>query len=323
MNELYIYELMVKHLQLSITNTEQTELDKALIADSELKEEFEKMKAAWQASDSYGQALTPDVDAAWNKVQQQIQGKEATRVLPVYRNIWAMAASVVLLLGIGYLLYQQFSPPAWKEVSTNNQSEEILLPDGSKVWLNHNSNFSYPEKFAHNRLIKLSGEAFFEVAKDAAHPFKITAAGTTTQVLGTSFNVRAYINESNIEVSVATGKVWFSGQQGNQKLVLLPGDRGRYNTTSNGLEKLKTADNYLAWKTGELVFNHSMLPQVLDDLQRYYNIKLSIKDTSVTSVSFSGRLNRQPLNSALEILKSSLGLRIIRDSAQTYSVYSK
>jgi len=323
MSELYIYELMVKHLQQSISDPEQTELDKALIADSSLNEEFDKMKAAWQASGSFGTDIAPDIDAAWNRVHQKIKYTEATKEIPLYRSAWAFAATIVLLLGIGYFIYQQFNPPVWKEVLTVNAAKEILLPDGSTVWLNHNSTFSYPEKFEHNRQIKLSGEAFFEVAKDADHPFKIIAAGTTTQVLGTSFNVRAYISERDIEVSVATGKVWFSAQQDSEKLVLLPGDRGRYNTIAHGLEKLRTSDNYLAWKTGELVFNHCMVTEVLDDLQRYYSIKLNIKDTSVTSVSFSGRLNRQPLNSALEILRSSLGLRIIRDSAQSYSVYSK
>ena len=323
MNELNIYELMVKHLQQSISDREQTELDKALIADSQLKEEFEKMSAAWQASGGFGQDVAPDVNAAWNKVQQHLKVKAEAKVVPLYRKAWAVAASIILLLGLGYIIYVQFSQPVWKEVLTANEAKEILLPDGSQIWLNHNSTLSYPEKFALNRQIKLSGEAFFEVAKDSAHPFTIAAGGTATQVLGTSFNVRAYNTDNEIEVNVATGKVWFSAQQDSEKLVLLPGDRGRYNTVGHGIEKLKAADNYLAWKTGELVFNHSMVPQVLNDLQRYYSIKLSIKDTSVTSVSFSGRLNRQPLSSALEILKSSLGLRIIRDSAQSYSVYSK
>jgi transmembrane sensor len=323
MNELNIYELMVKHLQQSISDTEQAELDKALIADSNLKVEFDKLSAAWQATENYGGHITPNVNAAWNKVQQKIKKPGAPKVIPLYKRTWASAAALALLLGIGFVIYQQLAPPVWKDVLTKSEAKEILLPDGSKIWLNHNSTLSYPEKFARHRQINLSGEAFFEVAKDAAHPFTITAHGTTTQVLGTSFNVRAYNADREIEVSVATGKVWFSAQQDSEKLVLLPGDRGRYDIAEHGVEKLKTEDNYLAWKTGELVFNHSMAPQVLNDLQRYYSIQLNIKDTSVTSLSFSGRLNRQPLNSALEILKSSLGLRIIRDSAQSYSVYSK
>lgn len=320
MNEHYLYELMVKHLQQSISNTEQTELDKALIGNDELKKEFEQLKEGWNLSGTYQQQVSADVDAAWAKVKQQIKTEAPVKVIPFYRTNWAAAAAVVVLLAMGFLVYMQFSEPVWKQVATTNENKELHLPDGSIVWLNRQSSCSYPVNFSHNRQVKLSGEAFFEVTKDKAHPFVISAQGTNTQVVGTSFNVRAYNNESNIEVSVATGKVWFSAAE--EKLVLTPEERGSF-TAGKGMEKLKTEDNYLAWKTGELVFNHSNLPVVLNDLQKYYSIQLNIKDSSVTSVSFSGRLNRQPLNTALEILKSSLGLRITRDSAQSWSVYSK
>ena len=320
MNEHYIYQLMVKHLQQSISNTEQTELDKALIDNDELKKEFGKLKDAWSFSGNYKEDLNLDVNTAWTKVRKQIETEAPAKVVPFYRTNWAAAAAVVVLLAMGFLVYMQFSEPVWKQVATTNENKELHLPDGSTIWLNRQSSCSYPANFSHNRQVKLSGEAFFEVTKDAAHPFVISAQGTQTQVVGTSFNVRAYNNENNIQVSVTTGKVWFSAAE--EKLILTPGERGSF-SAAKGLEKLKTEDNYLAWKTGELVFNHSSLPLVLNDLQKYYSIQLNIKDSSVTSVSFSGRLNRQPLNAALEILKSSMGLRITRDSAQSWSVYSK
>ena len=323
MNDYRPYELMVKQMQGSITNEENAELEALFIARPQLKTEFEGLKATWDATGSYEFESPVDVDLAWEKVRKQVRFNDSAQLISFsYRKTFAIAASILLVFGIGLWLYHNVNILAWKQVSTLAETKRLELEDGSVVWLNKNSVLEYPAKFGATRNIKLNGEAFFEVAKDAANPFIIFAGGTTTQVLGTSFNVRAYSTETDIEVSVTTGKVWFSAKQDSEKLVSLPGYTGRYYTKAAAMEKLKTGDNYLAWKTGELVFNHTMVPEVLRDLEKYYGIKLKIKDTAVTSVSFSGGLNRQPLNSALEILKSSLGLRIIRDSAQYYSVYS-
>lgn len=322
MSEHTQYEIMVKCLQGSATDEEKAALQSLFNAQPELKAEYDDLKAAWNASDLYGQNVNADLDAAWVKVKSRIQNKRETKITPMYvKWSWAIAASVLFLLGVGFLFQLSNTEIKWNTVATKAETKKIQLPDGSVVWLDQNSSLSFPGQFRDTRDIKLNGEAFFEVVKDPKHPFVISSAGTVTKVLGTSFNIRAYASEQNVEVSVVTGRVSFADSASEQRLILLPGDMGRYKIAQRNMNKTKVAPNSMAWKTGTLIFDRALLPDVMTDLERYYNISLNIKEQSPAKISFTGKFEKQPLNSALDILRSSLGLRIIRDSAQSYSVY--
>ncbi|MCW3125858.1 MAG: hypothetical protein JWO03_1516 [Bacteroidetes bacterium] len=323
MNDERIYELLVKQMQGGITEEESAELQSYTNARPQLKEEMESVKAAWRATESYQNNIEINVDAAWDKVRRKIHLVQQPKVVPMNRfRIWALAASLLLILGIGYVMYQMNREPKWNNVATANETKKVQLPDGSVIWLNSNSELAYKDKFGDNRDVKLTGEAFFEVAKDPEHPFTIASGGTVTQVLGTSFNVRAYTAENKVEVSVATGRVSFAEAGTEHKEILLPGDMGSYDKTTKALNKLKVDNNYLSWKTGVLVFDNTPVPLLLKDMGHYYHASFTIKDTAVASIAFTGKLDKQPLTPALDILKSSLGMRIIRDSAQSYSIYA-
>jgi transmembrane sensor len=97
---------------------------------------------------------------------------------------------------------------------------------------------------------------------------------------------------------------------------------GSYDAGSKTLVKAKNGDNYLAWKTGELHFEHAPVTDVLKDVGRYYGVSFLIKDSLLTKVSYTGQLNRQPFNAAIKILESSLGVHVTCDSVQHYSVKS-
>ncbi len=147
----------------------------------------------------------PDVEKGWQRFQVKVQTRMAAQVpemeepkTTVVRKmnmgtVYGIAASIALFILVGIYFISRSTTQNWTEVRTAaNETKTIMLADGSKVSLNQNSSFSYPENFqVDNRTVKLTGEAFFEVKKAEGKRFTIFAQGTKTEVIGTSFNLRA------------------------------------------------------------------------------------------------------------------------------------
>jgi ferric-dicitrate binding protein FerR (iron transport regulator) len=187
-----------------------------------------------------------------------------------------------------------------------------VLSDGTVVWLNGESKLYYPSTFSGStREVTLEGEAFFEVAKDSLKPFLIEAQQSLTQVLGTSFNVRAYEGEETVEVAVLTGKVAFKAQEvESSQTLLLPGCSGIYHKSGNRVKKVKNEDeNFLSWKTGTLTFGRTPLAKVAADLSRHYKKEIRIEDATISTLqittSFSGQTLLQVLDEISLLLNIS------------------
>ena len=123
-------------------------------------------------------------------MQQRLQPAYRKHKILSIRYTVAVAAGFVLLIGFGWMFYFYQRPVRTLIVSTNIQTQCIQLPDGSKVTLNRHSQLSYPETFNKERIVKLNGEAYFEVNK-TGHPFTVSTQGMQIEVLGTTFNISA------------------------------------------------------------------------------------------------------------------------------------
>ena len=157
----------------------------------------------------------------------------------------------------------------------------VSLPDGSKIYLNRNSELNYRKNFGkHGRNVKLAGEAFFEISPDKSKPFIIDAGNAKVKVLGTSFNVITNNRESAVEVFVKTGKVLVSDNSGSQTLQLDPGYVGTVSSRA-AVKTVNNNPNYLAWKTGELVYSGQKLSVVFSDLKRVYNMDIVADDSLI------------------------------------------
>ena len=203
------------------------------------------------------------------------------------RPAWWIAASLVFVLMLGggsYLWVPQVqqSVIAWIQVEKivpPGGMEQYELPDGTSVWLNAGSKFSYPRFFlGHSREVNLSGEAFFKVARDAQHPFIIHSGNISTRVLGTSFNVKAYGQSNQTIVTVATGRVQVSKNEqvlstltANQE-IKVDNQSGGYTFT----KQVKT-NTRLAWRSGRLVFDNTPLEDVFSTLSNHYDVKFELK----------------------------------------------
>jgi len=191
---------------------------------------------------------------------------------------------------------------AYNTISTPNGGEfKVVLADGSKVWLNAASSLRFPAAFAGNeRNVILTGEAYFEIAKDASKPFTVTANGTTTRVLGTHFNIKAYNDEEDVITTLIEGSVRIesNGQQKN----LIPGQQALIRTDGNNISVSPAdVDDAVAWKNGYFTFRNENIKDIMKRISRWYDISVTY-ETGVDANAFGGTFSRS--KSLKQLLKS-------------------
>lgn len=197
---------------------------------------------------------------------------------------------------------------AYNTLSTPRGGQfQVVLPDGTKVWLNAASAIRYPTFFSGaERLVELTGEAYFEVARNADMPFRVKINTTNTiEVLGTSFNVNAYTEESYISTTLLEGAVRVSS--GGKKVTLKPGQQAQSFADQPLVKVLEHADisKAVAWKNGLFNFQDAGLQEVMRQLSRWYDIEV-IYEKGIPDLEFIGEIERSlPLSEVLKGLRMS------------------
>jgi len=183
---------------------------------------------------------------------------------------------------------------------------QLLLPDGTKVWLNAASSLTYPVSFAalKDRRVELNGEAYFEVAKDKAHPFFVHTAGQDIQVFGTHFNVNAYTDQKYTKTTLLEGSVRITitkpSTGNNTGAMLKPGEQSVLN---NGSINVSTANTeaVVAWKNAMFYFENDDLEDIMKRVARWYDVKIIYQNIMTKHELFSGRVSRA--ENVSEVLK--------------------
>ncbi len=167
---------------------------------------------------------------------------------------------------------------------------QLTLPDGSQVWLNAASSLRFPVAFTGaERRVELTGEAYFEVAKDARHPFKVAARGAEVTVLGTHFDVQAYADEPALAATLLEGAVRLS--QGSRQVVLQPGQQARPQPDGTLQARAVDVQHAVAWKNGYFVFNDEPIEGIMRQVARWYDVDVQYQGT-LTNKDFNGRISR-------------------------------
>ena len=208
-------------------------------------------------------------------------------------------------MGNSELVYNTLTNPRGSKVI------DITLNDGSKVWLNAGSSLTYPVAFAGNeRKVTISGEAYFEVAKNVRMPFRVKInESTEVEVLGTHFNVNAYTDEASINTTLLEGSVRVTAS--NKVQLLSPGQQAQVN--ANAVKLIKDADvvQAVAWKEGLFAFTDADLPTVMRQLARWYDVEVKYEG-AIPEKEFNGKIGKDlTLNQVLRILtKTHVNYRI-------------
>lgn len=206
---------------------------------------------------------------------------------------------VTLLSEIPIEYEEHFVPPGVKS--------NLTLRDGSKVVLNSGSTIRYIKNFEnHQREIELTGEAYFEVSKDPKRPFIVRTGQISTQVLGTSFNIKAFENEM-LEVSLLTGQVEVKVDLAiPQRINLVPGEALRFEPEKKGIQKGRfEKDKVLAWTQKTIVFDQTQMVEIKRVLENWYGVEIQFLNQPARDLEISARFNDQSLKDVLEGLSYS------------------
>jgi len=204
---------------------------------------------------------------------------------------------------------------------------QLVLSDGTQVWLNSESRLKFPVQFAKNkREVILEGEAFFEVTKNPEAPFIVKTGPMNVEVLGTSFNVSAYKDEASIQTTLVEGKVRVSSTFGqSQEQVLKPNEQAVFNKSNNQIEIIEVnAALYACWREGVFVFDEDNLEDILKKLSRWYDLNVFFKSEEVRAYQFSGKLPRfKNCNELLEMIEKTTDVQFTMKENRTVIVNKK
>lgn len=166
---------------------------------------------------------------------------------------------------------------------------DVVLPDGSRVRLNGGTRIVYPALFGDERRVEVDGEAYFEVEHDARRPFVVVTGQVASTVLGTTFNVHAYSEDENFQITLATGSLLVDGGPESRSVRLRPGEQGFFEKTS-GLLSLRrvNVEHVLSWQEDRLYFRAEPLASIARSLERQFNVSIAIPDERLRRICFTG-----------------------------------
>lgn len=289
-------------------------------------ETLEQARLTVRAIHGAGIAMTDEeVDGKAQAILAHAKAREATqRPSWLAWRPWAAAASVLLLVALGWSVYQNYHstrPLAgrkWEVIegekmvevtNTGKSLRHIRLADGSSVVLYQNSSISYPEHFSpRRRMVTLTGDAFFEVAKDSLRPFFVYSGGLVTRVVGTSFSIRS--GDEGVAVAVKTGKVTVFPEGAEQPashakpaVLLMPQEQAVFEKATTQIVKVPKQSNTLLnipIETQPFEYNHTPIARVFASIEKAYGVKIHFDHKLMANCSLTATLGDEPLETKLE-----------------------
>ena len=319
-----------------LTEEEAAEVKNWRAASLENEKLLEQVYFTAQVASRLKVMRTVNPDEALSRFKSRIHKKEKRLALRQVLGVIQRAAAVLFIpvfLLSAYLFIQQGQGNVRTLAVRTNPGvvSAFDLPDGSKVWLNANSELRYLSDFnADTRTVELTGQGYFEVTKNAHKPFIVKAdKDYSVEVLGTSFNVSAYKDESMIETTLVEGSVKLNVVSGGKRMtqMLKPNEKAEYQKGAGKIKVFDVNTEYdTAWKNGEIIFRNHPMDKVLKTLERHYHEVFEVKDNEILKSIITARFKDEQLPQVLEYLKLASGIQYaihkptVKDSGSGTSV---
>ncbi len=321
--------IILLHKQLTgvISEEENTALKEWLEIDTN-RQIAEEIRTVWSASKDYNRDFTPDTQKAFAKFKSNIAetAKPPVVQMPARRKWLKIAAALVVLIAAAFLIQRlYFTAPELLTVSTGTgEKRELTLPDGSHVWLNEQSSLEYAATFSGDiRNVKLDGEAFFQVVHDEEKPFFVHSPSGYVQVLGTSFDVKDATGGDRYEVFVNSGRVAFVPREFDKKVILTTHKKAGFNKKDKKLA-VETANtvNSIAWRTGVLKFNDDDLATVINDVNTYYNVHITVENPDLLNCRFTGDFEQSTIEDVVKTLAIAFDFKVKEKNKGNIRLYA-
>ncbi|WP_461532845.1 FecR family protein [Sinomicrobium sp.] len=300
-------EILIRFVKGQLFGKEKSEVINWIRRSEANQEHYNMLVARYSASQFNSKSL--DTIKSYQKVNRATRRFKPTDIQKT------LGAAAVLLIGV--LLFGVLKPDTLdvfdggdgqlvRAVTPRGVSRTVTLPDGTVVQLNVDSELSYPKEFQDSiREVHLIGEAYFEVKRDEQRPFVVYAGEMNVRVLGTSFNVRSYRNDSEIKTTLVEGSVKL--ENNNMKPIILePMQTALFDRSEKQLDiRDISVEEAVSWKSGKLVFKGTPLKDVLEDLERKYDVHFRVDDSSLYDNLFTGTFDNLSVEEVLRVFRIS------------------
>lgn len=303
-------ETIVKYIKGELEEEEKQRVIMWIASSGTNQKRYDLLKAKHTASGFNIPVL--DTEQTYFRVKEAGRKKKSQKIL-------LRVISVASILVLGWFAFNVSDAPGSgidtpgieaekfvKEVTPKGVSRNVVLPDGTRVVLNVDSELKYSKIFTDSiREVFLTGEAYFEVTRDTTRPFIVHAGGMNVKVLGTSFNVRSYLADSDTRTTLVDGVVEVSGAD-ISPVKLEPLQAALLDREDRQLEvKNVSKEEAISWKEGKLVFRETALEEVLEDLERKYDVQFDVRSEALYDYLYTGTFDNLAIEEVLQVLKIS------------------
>lgn len=319
-------EQLLRYFSGQLTVSERLELILRIENDERLKAEFIRLQNLSAVSQ-----LSPhptdqsEGNTHFKTFISQVKQKSQRKL---FVNIGKYAAIALILVASTIWATLRLADNAAPTMNTlfvpAGQRAQITLQDGTQVWLNAQSTLTYPSHFSRkNREVKITGEAFFDVAKDRKKPFIVSTQNVHVKVLGTQFNVYSYPGAGYIQTDLVEGSVKvYQTDNENNSTVLKPNEQVVVRGSSMIVSNINNPE-HLLWKNGIYSFNNERLIDIITKLELYYDITIEVKDPETFNVRYTGKFRqRDGIDEILHILQKIQHFKILKDREKNIIILS-
>lgn len=321
-------EQLLRYFSDDLTVEERLELLHRIETDSVLKAEFIRLQNLNAVSQLSSHPSDRNEGIKHFKIFTSRIARNAQKRL--FINITRYAAIVLILIAstIWTTLYLSDS---MAESTMNKlhvpagQRAQLTLQDGTEVWLNAQSTLIYPSHFSkRNRKVEITGEAFFDVAKEKKRPFIVSTQHIEMEVLGTQFNVYSYVEADYIQTDLIEGSLRISQKDGHNKSITLSSNEMMvYKDNKMSIAPISDPDHVL-WREGIYCFQNERLIDIIEKLQLYYDVKIVIEDPDVFEIRYTGKFRqRDGIDEILRIIQRIQPFKIEKDKENNIITLTK
>lgn len=248
---------------------------------------------------------------------KRLAREEAKQLRRKRLNAWLQYAAIFIgiffLFGLGNHFYQlQNEKAAWVSVAASEGTRELVLPDGTKVWLNKHTTLKYPRDFSQNgRNVYVEGEAYFDVKRDTKKPFVVRSEDMQVKVLGTVFNFKSDRTNRSAVATLIKGEIEVKGNHDEGMVVLSPGQRAELNTVTRRLVVKQGDMGIENWHSEEFIFEKADIFMIARTLENSYGVKIILAPNMDVTKTYSGTLKKKKnVEEMLNLIKSTNALPI-------------
>lgn len=321
-------ERIIKYFSGELTADERLQLLREREENKGLKEEFSSFQNTLATLSFAPQAIDKEIGSNEYKVLTKIRRKQGL-ILYMKKTIGYAAAICIAILATWMIATTNESPAELAAVQQElfvpaGQRARITLPDGTIAWVNAGSSLQYPSAFGPERNVRLSGEAFFEVAHNPDQPFIVSTDHMNIKALGTQFNVYSYPKAEETHATLVEGSVKvYLPQKEEEGIILSPYQQAFCKDGDFRLENSVDRDELL-WKEGIYSFKKQRLEEIIKKLELYYDVEIIVKDPSILNYEYTGKFRqRDGVLEILRIIQKIHGFKIQKDEELNQITLSK